>query len=83
MCSTPVLANIEPPSAGVVGEFDCGSLLPYDNDDELRTVIEQWRDDREIAREKGRHGRELFDDRFNASVQGRHILDLYDEIGVG
>ncbi len=81
MCSTAVLANSEPPSASVVKQFDCGSLLPYDDDTALSETIKLWRDNRQIARDKGRNGRTLFETELNARRQGRNILALYDQIG--
>jgi glycosyltransferase involved in cell wall biosynthesis len=81
MCSTPVLANSEPPAAHIVEKFDSGSLLKYDNEEQLANTIEEWRDNREIAHAKGRNGRKLFDGEFNAERQGRNILDLYSRIG--
>ena len=82
MCSTAVLANSEPPAAAVVAEHECGSCLPYDDDEGLRAMIERWRDDRALVRELGARGRRIFEERFNWDRAAENVLALYDELGL-
>ena len=82
MCATPVLANSEPPAAKVVAERDCGSLLPFDDDEGLRATIIRWRDDREEARRLGRNGRRLFEDELNWEAAATRILGIYEKLGI-
>jgi len=82
MCSTAVLANSEPPSARVVQDNNCGSCLPYENEETLRNTIRSWQENREVARKMGRNGRRLFEEQFSADRQAQNILEIYRQIGV-
>lgn len=80
MCATPVLANSEPPAAQVVAQHECGSLLPFSDDEGLKAVITRWRDDRAEARRLGQNGRRLFEEELNWESAAQRILGLYDGI---
>ncbi len=82
MCSTPVLANSEPPMAGVIADHACGACIPYEDEDALRDTITRWRDAPNRARGLGRNGRTLFEESLNWPTMGEKILNLYREIGV-
>jgi len=83
MCSTAVLVNSEPPSARIVAERECGSCLPYDDDEHLRETLLRWRDGRALVRQLGANGRELFEERFNWEQIAEDILETYRELGLG
>jgi len=82
MCGTAVLANEEPPSAKIVREAQCGSLLPFEDDRGLREVIGRWRDDRRLAASFGQNGRRLFEQRLNWETVRETILDIYRNLGL-
>ncbi|MDX9975872.1 MAG: glycosyltransferase family 4 protein [FCB group bacterium] len=82
MCATAVLANGEPPAAKVVADRECGSLLPFEDDEGLRDVILRWRDDREEAQRLGRNGRRLFEEELNWEAAAEKIMGLYRRLGL-
>jgi len=82
MCGTAVLANREPPAAQIVEEYDCGALLPYDDDEALRDTIVTWRDDRALVRRLGANGREAFESSYNWPRMAERILGVYAELGL-
>ncbi len=79
MCSTAVIMNSEPPTARLVAEYDCGSCLPFEDDEGLRAVIEAWSTDHALARQAGLNARRAFEERFNWERVSAPILELFQE----
>lgn len=81
MCATAVLANSEPRSARIVKSCNCGSCLPYADDDGLRRTLIEWRDNREVVRELGRNGRRAFELTWNWPAVSAGIQRMVAQCG--
>lgn len=81
MCSKPVLVNSEAlPVAETVKEENCGLVVPYDDIQALRNVIELLQENADMRLEAGQNARKAFEREYNWPKMESRLLRLYDEV---
>lgn len=77
MCGVPILTNV---AHEIVNETNCGTLVQYNNADQIKEVIIRLRDNPQLRKELGANGRKAFLEKYNWNVMEQKLYKIYDNL---
>jgi glycosyltransferase involved in cell wall biosynthesis len=77
MCGVPILTNV---AKEIVDETNCGTLVQYDNAEQIKDAIITLRDNPQLRKELGANGRKAFLEKYNWRVMEQKLYKIYDEL---
>ena len=76
----PVIVTDCKPLKRIVEECDCGIVVPSGNYDKMAEAIVRLSEDKEFARELGRNGRSMVEERYNWNNEGTKLVEVYNNL---
>jgi len=77
MCGVPILTNV---AHEIVNETNCGTLVQYNNADQIKEAIIRLRDNPQLRKELGANGRKAFLQKYNWNVMEQKLYKIYDNL---
>jgi len=75
--SKPIIVNSGTAMASIVEKAGCGITVPFGDVQALREAVRTLRDNPSLAREMGRRGRKLYEEKFSWDLMERKLIQLY------
>ena len=76
-CGVPILTNV---AHEIVNETNCGTLVQYNNADQIKEAIIRLRDNPQLRKELGANGRKAFLEKYNWNVMEQKLYKIYDNL---
>lgn len=80
MCRTPIIVNEETSMADIVRKENCGIIVPYNDVLALKNAIFDLKNNPEIGKKLGEHGRNAFEREYNWEIMEERLLNLYNNL---
>jgi len=77
MCSTPVVTNV---AHEIINETNCGLVVEYDNEKQIKEAIITLRDDPQLCQRFGINGRNAFVEKYNWSRMEQKLYKVYERL---
>ena len=77
MCSLPIITNI---ANEFIKETECGVLVEYDNDKQIKEAIITLRDNPSVREKLGQNGRKAFEEKYNWPMMEEKLLKSYESL---
>ena len=77
MCGVPIITNI---ATEIVNETQCGIIVDYDNNDEMKKGIVELRDNPELKKRLGENGRQAFLRKYNWTAMEKKLYGIYEQV---
>lgn len=77
MFGVPIITNV---AAEVINEADCGILVNYNDEDQIKSVILNLRDNTQFRKTLANNGRNSFLAKYNWTVMENRLFGIYDKM---
>jgi glycosyltransferase involved in cell wall biosynthesis len=77
MCSLPIITNI---ANEFIKETQCGVLVEYNNDKQIKEAIITLRDNPSVREKLGQNGRKAFEEKYNWPMMEEKLLKSYESL---
>jgi glycosyltransferase involved in cell wall biosynthesis len=77
MCGVPIITNV---AHEIVNETGCGIIVEYDNVKQIKDTILKLRDDPNLRKRVGEHGRKAFLEKYNWDIMEQRLYKIYEDL---
>ncbi|HKQ20399.1 MAG TPA: glycosyltransferase family 4 protein [Nitrososphaeraceae archaeon] len=74
MCRIPIITNV---ASEIVEDNNCGLIVPYNNDEQLRDAILRLRENPELIKKLGENGRKAFLNKYDWKIMEKKLYRIY------
>ncbi len=78
MCGLPIITNVS--KEIVREEVGCGTIVDYNDIDQIKAAVTSLRDDPLLCRKLGNNGRKAFLQKYNWGIMEKKLLEIYESL---
>jgi glycosyltransferase involved in cell wall biosynthesis len=77
MCGLPIITNV---STEIVREVGCGTIVDYNDTNQIKAAIIELRDNPPLCQKLGNNGHEAYLQRYNWGIMEKKLLEVYENL---